>query len=32
VIVSEIVVRTLEGFDMSYPEPAAGIEGTIIPE
>ncbi|MCB0973971.1 MAG: polyphosphate kinase 2 family protein [Actinobacteria bacterium] len=31
VLISQVVVRTLEGFNMSFPEPEEGIEGMIIP-
>lgn len=32
IAVSEILIQTLEGLEMTYPEPAEGLEDVVIPE
>lgn len=32
IAISEILIQTLEGLEMSYPEPAEGLENIVIPE
>jgi PPK2 family polyphosphate:nucleotide phosphotransferase len=32
IAVSEILIKTLEGLDMSYPPPAEGLDQIVIPE
>jgi PPK2 family polyphosphate:nucleotide phosphotransferase len=32
IAISEILIQTLEGLEMTYPEPAEGLEDVVIPE
>lgn len=31
-VISQLLVETLEGLDMAYPEPAEGLDGIVIPD